>query len=312
MAAAIPDVSVSDQLAWEERRRPQAAIIALAAGALAIGAIVLAGLSTRDQPRSQLLDSLANLERPGEIGSQATAHVADFQYTTSHFATLITSIVMLALGLLCVGLTLSFLGQATRARRPQLPRLAAPAPALGGAIAGVGLIVVFVSQKIFSDDLLAGTTPPTVDAVRDHPAGEAIGSLIELVGLFMFALGAVLVSLNAMRAGLLTRTMGILGMFAGGAIVIFGPSQPLLPLWTMFLAPLFLGRWMGGQPPAWKTGQAEPWPSGAQMREERLQARGAGGGKPELAEPDPEPVEERAAAARPHPSSKKRKRKRRS
>jgi hypothetical protein len=107
-----------------------------------------------------------------------------------------------------------------------------------------------------------------------------------------------------MRAGLLTRTMGILGMFAGGAIVLFGPSQPLLPLWTAFLAPLFLGRWMGGQPPAWKSGKEEPWPTGAQVREERMRARG------KLAEPDPEVVEE-LVGAKPHPASKKRKRKRR-
>ena len=114
-----------------------------------------------------------------------------------------------------------------------------------------------------------------------------------------------MISLNAMRAGLLTRVMGILGMFAaGGTVILYGPSQPLLPLWIAFLGPLFLGRWMGGQPPAWVTGEAEPWPTGAAMREERMRARG------QLAEPDPEPVEEQAAG-KPHPSSKKRKRKRR-
>ena len=116
-----------------------------------------------------------------------------------------------------------------------------------------------------------------------------------------------------MRAGLLTRTMGILGMFAGGAVVLFGPSQPLLPLWTIFLGPLFLGRWMGGVPPAWETGQEEPWPSGAELREERmklredrLRARG------ELRSRTPSPSRSaRRPTAHPHPSSKKRKRKRR-
>jgi hypothetical protein len=164
------------------------------------------------------------------------------------------------------------------------------------------VIVVYFAQKGFHSDILAGAR--TVDDVRDRPPAEGVGYTIELLGIFLFALGAIITNLNAMRAGLLTRTMGILGMFAGGAIVLFGPSQPLLPLWTAFLAPLFLGRWIGGQPPAWKSGQAEPWPSSAQLRQERLRAQGR------LPEPDPEPVEQQDAA-KPHPSSKKRKRKRR-
>ena len=133
--------------------------------------------------------------------------------------------------------------------------------AVGGAVIGIALIVVYLSQRAFHQDVLDGAR--TVDAVRDRPEGEGIGLTVELIGLFLFALSSVMISLNAMRAGLLTRTMGILGMFAGGAIILFGPSQPLLPLWTAFLAPLFLGRWIGGQPPAWVTGDAEPWPSAA-------------------------------------------------
>jgi hypothetical protein len=302
-------VSVEDQLAWEQRQRPRAAAIALLAGLLLIGGLVAAGLATKDQPSALLLDSLRNLEKPGPIGAQITTHVRDFQYTTDHSAPVMGSILMLALGLGGIGLTLSFLARCARARRPQTPRFAAPAALTGGVVAGIGVIVVYFAQKGFHSDILAGDR--TVDAVRDRPPAEGVGYTIELLGIFLFALGSIITNLNAMRAGLLTRTMGILGMFSGGAIVLFGPSQPLLPLWTAFLAPLFLGRWIGGQPPAWKSGKAEPWPSGQQVRQERLRAQG------KLPEPEPEPepepdpelVEERAA--KPHPSSKKRKRKRR-
>jgi hypothetical protein len=294
-------MSVEDQLAWEERQRPRFAAIALLAGLLLIGGLVAAGLATKDQPSALLLDSLRNLEKPGPIGSQVTTHVADFQYSTDHSGPVLASILMLALGLAGIGVTLSFLARCARARRPQTPRFAAPAAVTGGAVAGIGVVVVYLAQKGFHNDILSGAR--TVDDVRDRPPAEGVGYTIELLGIFLFALGAIITNLNAMRAGLLTRTMGILGMFAGGAIVLFGPSQPLLPLWCAFLAPLFLGRWIGGQPPAWRTGQAEPWPTGAQLREQRQRAQG------KLAEPDPEPVEERAA--KPHPSSKKRKRKRR-
>ncbi len=294
----------ADQLAWEEQQRPRAAVTALAAGLITIAALVIAGLATRDQPKALLLDSLRNLEKPGPVGKEPTVHIADFTYTVNHGTPVLLSIFMLALGLLGIGLTLTFLARCTRARRTQLPRFAVPGAAVGGAIIGIGLIVVYLSQRSFHEDILNGAR--TVDAVRDRPKGEGIGLTMELLGLFTFAVSAVIINLNAMRAGLLTRTMGILGMFAGGAIILFGPSQPLLPLWCAFLAPLFFGRWMGGQPPAWVTGNAEPWPSSAQMREDRAK-KSAGG----LAAPDPVPVEDRAASAKPHPSSKKRKRKRR-
>jgi hypothetical protein len=298
----LPAMPVEDQLAWEERQRPRAAAVALFAGLLAIGGLVVAGLSTRRQPPAFLLDSLHNLEQPGPIGPRTTVHVADFQYSTTHSGPVLLSIVMLALGLVGVGLSVSFIARCTRARRERFPRFAMPAAFVGATVIGIGIVVVYLAQKSFHSDVLAGTR--TVDAVRNRPTAEGVGYTIELLGIFLFALGSIITCLNAMRVGLLTRTMGILGMFSGGAIVLFGPSQPLLPLWTAFLAPLFLGRWMGGQPPAWKTGKAEPWPSSQQLREERQRARG------QLSEPDPEPVE-RAAAAKPHPSSKKRKRKRR-
>ncbi len=300
-------MEVDEQLEWERRQRPRAALIALLAGLLMVGGLVLAGVATSDQPSALLLDSLRNLEKPGPIGDQPTTHVAgacspecDFQYTSDHNGPVLLSIAMLALGLFGVGLTLSFLGRCTRARRPQTPRFALPASAVGGAVAGIGIMLVYFAQQSFHSDILEGAG--TVDAVRERPTAEGVGYTIELLGIFVFALGAIITCLNAMRAGLLTRTMGILGMFAGGAIVLFGPSQPLLPLWTAFLAPLFVGRWMGGQPPAWQTGKEEPWPTAAQLREDRMRAQG------KLKEPDPEPVER---AAKPHPSSKKRKRKRR-
>lgn len=311
--AATEAPSPADQLAWEARTRPRAAAVAAASGLLVVGGLIVAGVATQDQPSALLLDSLRKLEAAGPIGQQETTHIADFTWSSEHKGGIIASILMLAIGLVGIGLTMSFLGRATRARRPITPRFSLPLPAVGATIAALGIVTVYFSQQAWHDDILSGAR--TVDAVRERPTGEGVGYAIELLGLFAFAIGTVIVSLNAMRAGLLTRTMGILGMFAGGAVVLFGPSQPLLPLWTIFLAPLFLGRWMGGAPPAWATGKEEPWPSGAELREERMKLREDRlRAKGKLKEPDPEPVEERAAAdgRTPHPSSKKRKRKKRS
>ena len=87
------------------------------------------------------------------------------------------------------------------------------------------------------------------------------------------------------------------------------PLPIVQAFWLVALGLMLLGVGRAPLPPAWRTGQAEPWPSaqeGAARRraaEERKQ-----GIEPE---PEPEPDADARARARPHPSSKKRKRKRR-
>jgi hypothetical protein len=119
----------------------------------------------------------------------------------------------------------------------------------------------------------------------------------------------VLVSLNAMRAGLLTRFLGILGVITGTLVIIqLGPFPVVQTFWLLALAVLFSGRRRGGDPPAWRTGREEPWPSQAEIAEQRRRAAEARrGGAPEPEEePDEEPVPAGANAA-----TSKRKRKRR-
>ena len=83
-------------------------------------------------------------------------------------------------------------------------------------------------------------------------------------GLLGLVVGMAYVSLQALRAGLLTRFVGSFGV-ALGVAAIFIPPLVMLPavLWAGFLAYLgllFLGRAPGGRPPAWDAGEAIPWP----------------------------------------------------
>jgi hypothetical protein len=134
-----------------------------------------------------------------------------------------------------------------------------------------------------------------------------------LAGQLSLGFAFVIISLNAMRVGLLTRFMGVLGIIVGVLFVIpLGTLQVVQPFWLLTLTALFLGRWPNGVPPAWKTGKAEPWPTQQEVREERekvkaAQLKAAGKSPPE---PEPEPAAAAAAASPAHPTSKKRKRKR--
>ena len=56
-----------------------------------------------------------------------------------------------------------------------------------------------------------------------------------------------------MRAGLLTRLFGYIGILGGAMLVLF-PLPVVQIFWLGGLGMLFLGRWPGGELPAWKTG----------------------------------------------------------
>jgi hypothetical protein len=132
-----------------------------------------------------------------------------------------------------------------------------------------------------------------------------------LLGNFVLALPLVLMSLNALQNGLLTKFLGYLGVFAGFLIAFPIFQIPIVQAyWLAAVAYLLSGRWPSGVPPAWSTGKTEPWPSAADARARRAAGSGA---KPT---PRPTPAPEPATAGVPaqgrtRASTPKRKRKRR-
>jgi hypothetical protein len=107
-----------------------------------------------------------------------------------------------------------------------------------------------------------GTGPP--DALATHTTDNN-GILQASQGLlFPAVLGLVVMMvylpLQALRAGLLTRFMGSLGMALGASMILILPIAVLAMLaWTAFLGLMFVGRVPGGRPPAWETGEVIPW-----------------------------------------------------
>jgi hypothetical protein len=85
---------------------------------------------------------------------------------------------------------------------------------------------------------------------------------------------------------------------------ILSPLPIVQTFWLGAMALLLAGRWPGGLPPAWVTGEAQPWPSQQEAREARRR-----NSEPEPA-PAPEP-ETRSGDGQTHSSSRRKKRKRR-
>jgi uncharacterized Tic20 family protein len=296
--AAVADPE--EQLAWEARQRPRAAAVAFAAAMLSLGGILWSGLSLRDLPRSYLLASMAQALKPGAIGTQPSLRTAEFQYYDDHAIAFIGTGVIRAVAFVAFAWVVTFLATATRARRPEMSRIVVYTALVGPVLAGIGALLGGVGTVVAVSRFLDG--PHTVDAAREVSNDALLITatlLSQNLAPLLVAAGLLLVSLNAMRVGLLTRFLGILGMISGALAVL---SQFVFvfvtTFWLVALALLFLERMPGGAPPAWRTGRPEPWPSQREVAESRRAARTR---QQSAAEPAPAQ----------HPSSKKRKRKRR-
>jgi hypothetical protein len=321
-----------ETLAWEAEHRRRAGIASFVAAAFTFIGVVL---TTVGQPSSSkyddrildVVDSMGNTAagRPNPPG-RISAYAVD---VGQHPGLPITGAIIYGIGSIAIFFALAYLFRATRHRKPDLPQLALVLAAVGAVGFGAGRAVAEVGRYLGAADF--------VDAAdkSNSAATEALSPTITLAGqiiwefcALLLAVALVLIALNAMRVGLLTRFMGILGMIVGVTIA------PILPLdqqgiirifWFGALGFLILGRWPQ-IPRAWSTGQAEPWPSQQQLREQReaarLESQGRSPAKEPRAErkppaaPPPTPPRPRrpdpSAAAAPHTASKKKKRKRRS
>jgi hypothetical protein len=279
------------QLASEARFRNRQAIVAVLAGVLlvAASAVQLGGPHTK-------VDELT----------------IDLIVANQRFPLDLVASVLNGLGSLLVAWTLSYLYRCSAARSPDVKPYVRWIALVGGVLAAVTGVIYAIIVAVKVHQFV--TTGAQTYAEANHLTGSSGLLILQLVGqaaALLLAVGVVLVSLNAMRVGLLTRFMGYLGIFAG-VLVLFQITQiPIVQgYWLAALGYLISGRWPTGVPPAWTSGRAEPWPSSAEARARKL----AGAGRAAPA-PTPQPQAAGAGAAVPsrtRAGTPKRKRKRRS
>jgi hypothetical protein len=233
----------------------------------------------------------------------------------------IGSAVIALVGWACVAAALAFLSNAARARSPEIRPFVRLIGIVGPLVAGVIGLATAVVVGLKAHDFVT-------HGVQSYQQANSLLSgtfvlvlqLLTNVGGLLVAVGFVLVSLNAMRVGLLTRFMGYLGILAGALVVFFPIPIPVIQAyWLIAIGYLISGRWPTGVPPAWTSGTAVPWPSSAAMREQRAKTmadRRGGGGAPRRGlfapRPAPEPVAPEPPVSRgTRATTPKRKRKRR-
>jgi len=262
-------MSAQDPLAYEARVRLRQAVIAVLAGVLLVAA------------------SAMQLTGPHTKVDELTVDLitANKRVPLDQIAAVINALASLA-----IAATLTYLFGATRARNRQLNQYIKWIAIGGGALAAITGIAysVVIAVKVHQFVTQGAQTYDQANHLTN--SGELLAlQLLGQAAALALAVAFVLVSLGAMRVGLLTRFMGYLGIFAG-VLVLFQITQvPVVQgYWLVALGYLFSGRWPTGVPPAWRSGRAEPWASGQELRARRVGAA-AGRAKP-TATPAPEAV----------------------
>ena len=283
-------MAVADPIAYESRVRPRYAAVAILGGVLLFAAAAVQATGPQAKV-SELTVQLLVTNRRGALEVVGT--------------------VINGLGLLGLAATLTFLFNAARARKPDMNQATWITAIAGGVLAAIGGVAygVVITMKAHDFATHGVQTYPQANALLGG-AALAVLQYAGLLGSLLLAVSFVLISLNAMRVGLLTKFMGYLGMFAGALVLFQITSVPVVQaFWLLALAYLLSGRWPTGVPPSWRSGRAEAWPSSQELREQRMKAAGAGKSKPS-APPTAETVGA-SSSGRTRSSTSKRKRKRR-
>lgn len=171
-----------------------------------------------------------------------------------------------AAGIALFAAPLFFLFRAASARMPKMYKGLIGLTILGPILVAASGIFSFAAfdnvASTFLDNAPAGVdqNEAAEDALRDESAFQ-IFLYLQLAGGFSLAIAIVYTAFQAMKAGLLTRFLGALGIGAGaGFLLIPGLGQILLFGWMVAISLLIARWWFGNRPPAWAAGEAIPWP----------------------------------------------------
>ena len=244
-------MSVREQLDWEARwAKPVAA-----AAFVSVGFNVAASLYV-----SASIDTTPDADNTREL----------LRTVDSQSDVFVTGAVLSGIGTLLLAVVLWYLFNATRARRPELQKTALILAVAGPILLAVAAILVQLNLIDRAGEFLASGPQSETradDLVAERPA--LIQSL-GLSGALALAFATIMIAQNAMRVGLLTKFLGILGIVVG-ALYVLGMVFPLGTdvirlFWLIAVGLVILGWWPGGRGPTWETGVAEEWLSPAQRR----------------------------------------------
>jgi Domain of unknown function (DUF4386) len=264
---------ISQQLARESHNRARLGVPAFAGGFLFLLSTIIVTATLNSLPRVGLVQGLSPALR-GQGAPLVSPRAAQVRDISHHAFALIVGGAIKSLSLVVLVLVLLVLLDATRFRRPET---FAPARVLV-LVGGVVLAVVNVTHQtvltVRAHDFAVGHdfSNHAVDQVLTQGTVNIGGELLSLLAALALVVGMIAICVNAIRTGLLTRWMGVIGILAAVLILfpIGGEALEIVPaFWLVAMGVLYMGRWPNGEPEAWTAGEARPWPSQAELRAQR-------------------------------------------
>jgi hypothetical protein len=201
---------------WERENGPRAGAAALAAAFLTILGVLL---TTVGQPGSgefddkivTVVDAMSRTAAgqpvpPGRI----SAYAVD---VGQHPVLPILGAVLYGLGSLAIYFAIAYLFRAVRARRPEMQQFPLVLAAVGAVGFGLGRAVAEVARYIGAHNFVDAADKSN-SAASDalSPPAALIGQIVWQAAALALGFAFVMIALNAMRVGLLTRFMGVLGI----------------------------------------------------------------------------------------------------
>ena len=298
----------AELLEREAAGRNRAGLAALLSAICVTFAFFVTQLITGDAPSITITDALQ--DAAGERASDSAGLLAPYiTYLEGKAAVSGLQTLLEIAGLIGFAIVLLYLYHAAKGRRPetkgwlkQLIIVSFSAVIVGAVLFYIGRTIAF-HNFVGSDDQ---SNQAARDALGSTPA--VVGTLLQQFGRYAVLAAWALVSLHAMRAGLLTKFLGTLGVL-GAVLTAIVIQLPIIQIfWLVVVGMTILGKF--STPPAWTTGTAVPWPTQQEAREARERARE---GQPGPANAKPAKNDAgKPGTDKPSPATSARKRKRRS
>jgi hypothetical protein len=278
-----PPLSKADLRArvdFETARRTRLAVPCTAGGVLyLLGAITVSSV-LKGLPTVGVLQGVAPA-LAGQANPAVSPRAAEVRFYDHHVFGLIGGALLSSLAVGALVFVLLFLFDSARFRRSQTASIIRPLVLVGGTALAVLTVLAEIVQALAAHSFVTGhdfTTSAVEHVFTKNVLYEILGFATPLAAL-AFVAGMISLMVSTVRVGLQPRWLGILG--GVGAVILLIPSQELsliTAFWMVATGILLMGRFPGGDPPAWPAGAARPWPSQVQARASRDAQRGGGSG----------------------------------
>jgi hypothetical protein len=269
---------ISERIAYESERRVRLSVPAFAGGVLYLLSGIIISETLKGAPTVGLLQGIAPA-LSGVANPTVSPRAAEVKFISHHALPLVAGSVLAGVAIGALTLVLLLLVSATRFRRPESWSLTRPL-VLGGGIA-VALVSIGhqVLSAILTHKFVIGHdfSNHAVDLALTKGTANELSDYLDLLAGLALAVGMIATMVGTMRVGLLTRWVGVLGIFTGVLIFlpIGGATLEVVPaFWMVAMGLLYAERWPGGDPPAWTSGEARPWPTRADQRAAKQTAEG--------------------------------------